>query len=163
MRHSLPASLRDCPKPGHAALRIGRNSIAGQLYLVTFTTHRRQPLFSDFDLAMDAAREIADSRSWTRSTLLAWVLMPDHWHGLIELGEGEALPALMRHFKSNVSRRLRSQHPNIGPLWGKSFHDRALRADEAAMAAARYIVMNPVRAGLVGRVGEYPFWDAVWV
>ena len=89
--------------------------------------------------------------------------MPDHWHGLIELGEGESLPALMRHFKANVSRRLRLQHPGLGPLWGKSFHDRALRADEDAIAAARYIVLNPVRGGLVCKVGDYPFWDAVWV
>jgi hypothetical protein len=28
---------------------------------------------------------------------------------------------------------------------------------------ARYVVMNPVRAGLVSRVGDYPFWDAAWI
>jgi hypothetical protein len=28
---------------------------------------------------------------------------------------------------------------------------------------ARYIVYNPVRAGLVSRIGDYPHWDAVWV
>jgi hypothetical protein len=28
---------------------------------------------------------------------------------------------------------------------------------------ARYIVANPLRAGLVSRVGHYPFWNAVWL
>ncbi|MFV3290267.1 transposase, partial [Pseudomonas sp. NY11955] len=28
---------------------------------------------------------------------------------------------------------------------------------------ARYIVANPIRAGLVSRVGDYPHWDAVWL
>jgi len=28
---------------------------------------------------------------------------------------------------------------------------------------ARYIIGNPVRSGLVQRVGDYPFWDAVWL
>ena len=150
-------------KPGHVALRRGRISSADQLYLVTFSTHRRQPLFSNHRLAMDAAREIHDPRSWQQARLLAWVLMPDHWHGLIEFGEGESLPDLMRAFKENVSRRLHLQWPALGSVWAKSFHDRALRRREDASAAARYIVLNPLRAGLVHRVGDYPFWNAVWI
>lgn len=157
------SSLFRHKKPGHAALRRGRISTAGQLCLVTFSTHRRQPLFSNPRLAMDAAREIHDPRSWQKARLLAWVLMPDHWHGLIELGEGESLPELMRAFKGNVSRRLRLQWPALGPVWAKSFHDRALRHTEDAFAATRYIVMNPLRAGLAHRAGGYPFWDAVWI
>ena len=89
--------------------------------------------------------------------------MPDHWHGLIELGDGERLSDLMRIFKANVSRRLRPQWPELGPVWEKSFHDRALRQDEEAIAVARYLVLNPVRAGLVTRVGDYPFWNASWL
>jgi len=30
-------------------------------------------------------------------------------------------------------------------------------------ATARYIVANPLRAGLVERLGDYPLWDAVWL
>jgi REP element-mobilizing transposase RayT len=157
------SSLSRYKKPGHAALRRGRISTVGQLYLVTFSTHRRQPLFSNPRLAMDAAREIHDPRSWRRARLLAWVLMPDHWHGLIELGEGESLPALMRAFKGNVSRRIHLHWPALGPVWAKSFHDRALRCQEDASTAARYIVLNPRRAGLVHRIGDYPFWNAVWI
>jgi REP-associated tyrosine transposase len=157
------SSLSSCRKPGHVALRRGRISTVSQLYLVTFSTHRRQPLFSDPRLAMDAAKEIHDPRSWQRARLLAWLLMPDHWHGLIELGEGESPPNLMRAFKGNVSRRIRLRWPALGPVWEKSFHDRALRRRENAFAAARYIVLNPLRAGLVRRVGDYPFWGAVWI
>ena len=163
VRKSSNSNLSSHKKPGHAALRRGRVSVFGQRYRVTFTTHGRQALFSNHALALDAAREIHDRRSWQKATLLAWVLMPDHWHGLIELGEGESLPDLMRSFKANVSRRLRVHWPGLGPVWGKSFHDRALRRDEDAIALARYIVLNPVRAGLVHKVGDYPFWDAAWL
>jgi putative transposase len=157
------SSLSRYKKPGHAALRRGRISTVGQLYLVTFSTHRRQPLFSNPRLAMNAAREIHNPRSWQQAKLLAWVLIPDHWHGLIELGQGESLPDLMRALKGNVSRRLRLQWPALGSVWAKSFHDRALRRGEDASAAARCIVLNPLRAGLVQRVGDYPFWDAAWI
>jgi len=38
-----------------------------------------------------------------------------------------------------------------------------LRNDEDLLDVARYVVANPVRAGLVPRVGDYPFWNAVWL
>lgn len=163
MSKSSLSNLSLHKKPGHAALRRGRDSVTSQRYLVTFTTHGRQALFSNHALALDAAKEIHDRRSWQKATLLAWVLMPDHWHGLIELGEDESLSDLMRSFKANVSRRLRVSWPRLGPVWGKSFHDRALRHEEDAITLARYIVLNPVRAGLVRKVGDYPFWNAVWL
>jgi len=50
-----------------------------------------------------------------------------------------------------------------GTLWESGFYDRALRSEQDILPAARYIVMNPVRAGLCKRVGDYPFWDAVWL
>jgi len=50
-----------------------------------------------------------------------------------------------------------------GRLWDRGVHDHALRSDESLRAVARYIVLNPVRAGLVRKVGLYPFWDAVWL
>jgi putative transposase len=48
-------------------------------------------------------------------------------------------------------------------IWQTGFHDHALRADEDVVRVARYIVANPLRAGLVSSPGEYPHWDAVWV
>jgi putative transposase len=38
-----------------------------------------------------------------------------------------------------------------------------LRNEESVIDAARYIIANPLRAGLVKRVGDYPLWDAVWL
>jgi len=50
-----------------------------------------------------------------------------------------------------------------GAMWQQGFHDHALRNEENILDIARYVVMNPVRAKLCKRVGDYPFWDAVWV
>jgi hypothetical protein len=38
-----------------------------------------------------------------------------------------------------------------------------MRKDQDLQVAARYIVANPLRAGLVKRVGDYPLWDAIWL
>ena len=89
--------------------------------------------------------------------------MPDHWHGLVVLGEGDTLSRCVGHAKGMSARRLRQAHEGLGPIWGDGYQDRALRKDDDVAAAARYVVMNPVRAGLVQRVGDYPYWDAIWV
>jgi hypothetical protein len=70
---------------------------------------------------------------------------------------------MVRRFKGVVARRTNAALQRRGPLWDVGFHDHALRSDESVIHAARYIVANPVRAGLVKRVGDYPFWDAIWL
>ncbi|MEH3021220.1 MAG: transposase [Pseudomonas oryzihabitans] len=147
----------------HAALRRGRVSLPGQLYLLTSTTVERQPLLSDFHLACAAARAFNDPRLLDDARLLAWVLMPDHVHWLIALGERFSLDELVLRLKSASARRVNAVRRTQGALWAPAYHDHALRAEEDVQAVARYIVVNPVRAGLVRRVGDYPFWDAVWL
>ena len=149
---------------GHAALRCGRVSLPGQIYLVTFTTQHRNPLFMEAATARTAAAAFTDPRAWMRSRLLAWVLMPDHWHGLIELGDGESLSNLICRLKANTARCVRGETAgSMGAVWARGFHDRALRHEDDLLSAARYVVMNPVRVGLVKRLGEYPYWNAIWL
>ena len=49
------------------------------------------------------------------------------------------------------------------PVWQRGFHDYALGVDKDIVHVARYIVANPLRAGLVSRIGDYPLWDAKWL
>ena len=148
---------------GYSDLRKGRFSQSGQAYLVTFTTAERRPLFTQPERARDACQAMTASRLWYRSRLLCWVLMPDHWHGMIELGALESVSTTVQRLKSNSSRIVRLHHPDAGPVWEKGFHDRALRTGPAILTAARYIVANPIRAGLARSVRDYPWWDAVWL
>lgn len=88
--------------------------------------------------------------------------MPDHWHGLVELGDGD-LSRTVARFKAMVSSTIKRQTGRQYPVWQRTFHDAALRRDDDVQAAARYLVANPLRAGLVDRIGSYPYWNAVWL
>jgi REP element-mobilizing transposase RayT len=150
-------------QPGHRALRKGRASIPGQLYLVTTTTLDRQAVFAAFPAAQAAAQSLTDNTVLADARLLAWVLMPDHFHGLVQLGGATTLPNLMNRLKSASARRVNRVCRRTGPLWARAYHDQALRREEDVVETARYIIANPVRAGLVSRVGDYPFWNAIWL
>ena len=47
-----------------------------------------------------------------------------------------------------------------GRLWQRSYYDRILRPSDETLTTVRYILANPVRAGLASRIGEYPFGGA---
>jgi REP element-mobilizing transposase RayT len=147
----------------HASrLRRGRHSEVGHLYLLTAVTVGRIPLLADFALGRVLIQEmrLAEEQGLLRS--LCWVVMPDHLHWLIELG-GAPLEQAMQQVKSRSAKRINQLAGTEGAIWQKGFHDHALRQDEDVLTAARYVVANPLRAGLVERLGDYPLWDAVWL
>lgn len=150
-------------RPGSKALRKGRASLQGQIYLVTAIVLARVPRFSDDDAAISACRALADPVVWRNSRLLCWVLMPDHWHALVQLGESDDLSTLMNRAKSAMAKAANASAGTRGRVWERGFHDHALRSEEALLDTARYIVANPIRAGLVSSVRMYPYWDAVWI
>jgi putative transposase len=153
--------MDDTTRRGHAALRRGRTSIAHQVYLVTAVTHGRAPLFADWRtgrLVVNALRRYRHA-----AETLCYVVMPDHLHWLLRLEPQYTLSQVVRGVKGNSSYEIGRRQATQGHVWQPGFHDRALRADEDLQAAARYIVANPLRAGLVRRLVDYPLWDAVWL
>jgi REP element-mobilizing transposase RayT len=143
-------------------LRTGRFSAPGQIYLVTTVVQNRDPVFRDFmqgRLVVDALKK-AQEEELVLS--LAWVVMPDHLHWLFEL-KNNTLTCIMARTKSRITLALNRSLERDGSLWQHGFHDRAIRRDEDVPAVARHIVANPLRAGLVEKIGDYPLWDAVWL
>lgn len=149
-------------KPKAHRLRTGRHSESGRIYLLTAVTHERQPIFQDWPIGRLVVNEFRRAREAGIATSIAWVVMPDHFHWLVELHNGD-LPKLMQAAKSRSARAINQQRSRNETLWQKGYFDRALRREEDLKAAARYIIANPLRAGLVDHIGDYPLWDAIWL
>jgi len=130
-------------------LRKGRGSEPGREYLVTTVIHRRLPVFRDFWVARACIRPLAATETDTDAHWLAWVLMPQHFHGLVSLGPHTGLSDLMRRLKGASALAVNRHLGRRGTLWQPGFYDHALRREESRIQAARYIVANPLRAGLV--------------
>ncbi|WP_374415546.1 REP-associated tyrosine transposase [Ectopseudomonas oleovorans] len=148
--------------PHSARLRAARFSEPQRIYLLTATTEGRETLFTDFAIGRLVVAELKAAQQDGLAESLAWVLMPDHLHWLIALQQG-SISDLMRRIKGRSAKHINQLTRCQGKLWQDGFHDRALRREEDLLPAARYIVANPLRAGLVSRVGDYPLWDSVWL
>jgi putative transposase len=151
------------PRRGHAALRRGRVSLTNHVYHVTTTTMDRLPLFDDFWTARAAVRNLNDAAVLREHRLLAWVLMPDHLHALLQLRSEESLSLVVNRLKTVIARGVNRHLKRSGPVWQRAFHDHVLRAEEELATVGRYIICNPLRAGIVSRISAYPHWDAIWI
>ena len=143
-------------------LRVGRFSEQNHIYLLTANTHRREPVFKDYALGRLVVHQFRHAQEKGVVDSLAWVVMPDHFHWLVQLQKG-SLGQLMCQVKSLSARSVNSATGRRGSLWQPSFHDHSLRQEESLVRVARYVVANPLRAGLVEKLGDYPLWDAIWV
>lgn len=162
-RHPSNGPHQPQEKSGQRALRRGRASLANHVYLVTSATIGRQCFFSDFQAGCAAARCFEKSALLGDARMLAWVLMPDHAHWLVQLGEDDPLSLVVNRIKSASARMANLVLQRRGALWEPAYHDHCLRREEDLRSVARYMIANPLRAGLARWVGDYPFWNAVWV
>jgi REP-associated tyrosine transposase len=112
----------------YEALRKGRWSAPGQVYLITTVTHRRHPHFADLTLGRRVVSEMRSLHKAGMVDSLAWVLMPDHLHWLIRLGERSDLATVMKRFKARSARAVNDTLGLSGPIWQRAYHDHALRA-----------------------------------
>jgi REP element-mobilizing transposase RayT len=141
----------------------GRVSLAHHAYHITACTEARQPLFRDFSCGRILVAEMRKLHDEGVLHSMAWVVMPDHLHWLFQIGDSLSLSEIVKRLKARSAIAINRQLGRQGAVWQKGFHDHALRDDEDLRAVARYIIANPLRAGLVEHVGNYPLWDAIWL
>ena len=142
-------------------LRIGRHSAPHQIYMITTVTHQRSSLSED----LYAGRCVVNAlrKADTSAQTLAYVVMPDHLHWLMQLRKGASLATTVQFVKTLSAKSINQMHGSTGKIWAKGYYDQALRDESQVRDFARYIVANPVRANIVNSVREYSHWDAVWL
>jgi putative transposase len=125
-------------------------------YSLTFCTDQRRPVFNEQRVVDLVLSQISRAGRECDFAVIAYCFMPDHLHVLVH-GQSEAA-----HCKRFIT--LAKQYSGyyyskeIGErLWQRYGYERTLRNDQHTLTVARYIVENPVRAGLVARVADYPF------
>lgn len=124
-----------------------RIQFPGGLYHVTARGNGRQPLFTD---DTDHRRFLSVLGAVViRYRLLchAYCLMGNHYHLLLETPDAN-LSRAMRQLNGVYSQRFNRRHGRTGHLLGGRFHAVVVHRDAHLREVSRYIVLNPVRAGL---------------
>jgi REP element-mobilizing transposase RayT len=96
-----------------------------------------------------------------RYRLIAWSIMPNHVHALIELREEWPVTKIAHSWKSYTAHAANEILGRSGDFWFREYFDRFIRDDRHFRSAVSYIERNPVKAGLV-RLPEEWRWGSAW-
>ena len=86
-----------------------------------------------------------------------FVVMPNHVHLLITVGEDMTVEKAMQLMKGGFSYRLKREFGYAGEVWQRGFSDVRIEDKESLLRHRDYIAQNPVRKGLANSPEEYPF------
>lgn len=142
---------------GHhgAPRRPAREYVGMRRDHVTICTFDRQPHFLNTDIRERTLLHFRQQATHGGFALSAWCLMPDHLHLLLGgLHRNARLVPFLSLCKQRAADEARRRQDIR--LWQPGFHDRVPRSDERLRDVARYIVDNPVRAGLCAAPAEWP-------
>lgn len=95
-----------------------------------------------------------------RYRLLAWCIMPNHVHLLVERFPSWPIAIHVRTWKSFSARRANGLIGAAGALWARDYFDRAMRTDDQTERTSVYIETNPVAAGLCAHPEDWPWSSA---
>ncbi len=90
-----------------------------------------------------------------RYRLLAWCVMPNHVHALIETMDGFPLGDVVHSWKSFTAKECNRVLKRQGEFWMPDYFDRYIRDKRHLDAVVEYIANNPVKAGLCGKPEEW--------
>jgi len=120
---------------------------------LTICTWKRRRLLTADQFGPVTRDQLLRSAGHLASEISAYTVMPNHVHVLLR-ATGITLCCFVHHWKQATGYKWR-RLGNRQPLWQRGFYDRVLRFNEDPRRLAHYIVMNPVRAGLVARPGDH--------
>jgi REP element-mobilizing transposase RayT len=134
--------------------RRPRLELAGGYFHVTSRGNRRQPVFTDrrdrqrFLVLLD---DVVTRHQWRCH---AYCLMGNHYHLVLETPEAN-LSSGMWHLNGLYAQAFNRRHEVDGHLFQRRFHSILVESDWHMLELTRYVVLNPVRAGVCPHPGDW--------
>ncbi len=142
-------------------------------YCLTLCARSHGKPFLLNSVAAEVVQAIRHPRDRGQCAVYAYCLMPDHLHIILRLvpagatsaGEfdsvedepAQGLKAIVANFKRYTTTQVAWRHGLTGRLWQRDFYDHVGRKSDDIEAQCRYVLNNPVRAGLTEDWQDYPW------
>ncbi len=136
--------------------RPPRTFVPGALYHVYNRISSGEAVFSEkanAEKLIELMREAKETGGWT---IFAWCLMANHYHLVLRTSEVPLWRGLHR-VQNGFSRWFNPRRGRTGPLWQGRYRAKMVAQERYLDQVILYVHLNPVRAGLTGDPGEYPW------
>jgi putative transposase len=147
--------------PHSRNLRKGRCSDSRQIYFLTKCIDCSSGICLHDESAKLVCNAILHRKREGIWNLLLFVVMPDHVHLLVALGEKKSLSRAMVDFAKFTATKINAILKRNGTVWQDGFYDHQVRRSvEQCPALMSYIHYNPVRKGLCGEPDQWAWSTA---
>jgi putative transposase len=125
-------------------------------FVTTITNGGRRLLQSERNasLLIEVLRNCVAAREFE---LHDFVVMPDHVHLLLTVDEGMTIEKAMQLLKGRFSYRLKKEFGYAGEVWQRGYSESRADCEDSFLNHREYIALNPVKAGLAAKAGDYPY------
>jgi putative transposase len=124
-------------------------------YFLTFCCEGRARRFADDEAVSLVSAQFLRAANQEEFAIIACCFMPDHAHLIVQgLAERSDLKRFQSRAKQLSGYHYKRQHRCR--LWQRYGHERVLREEESTRTVVAYVLENPVRAGIVTTVHDYP-------
>ena len=133
-----------------------RIEFPGAFYHVTARGDRREAIYegdADREAFLEILRDVIDRFEWRCH---AWCQMTNHYHLFVETVHGN-LSKGMRQLNGVYTQWSNRHHQRSGHLFQGCFKGILVDSDAYLQTLSRYIVLNPVRAGMVDDPADWPW------
>jgi REP element-mobilizing transposase RayT len=131
----------------------------GYYHLTARGNNGREIVVDDHDRASFVAL-LRRTTGRFRLDVHAWCLLTNHYHLVVATQDGEVSKAL-HHLNGRYARYFNERHERTGHLFNGRFRATVLASEGHLEAACAYVLLNPVRAGLVAAAGDWRWAGAV--
>lgn len=125
-------------------------------YHVMNRGRRKESIFTDADDYLSMLKLLEESTIMWGVRIAAFCLMSNHYHMLLQTPGGD-LSRVMRHIDGVYTQRFNRRHKTVGQLFAGRYKSILIDADTYLLQLVRYIHRNPVRAGIVTSMDDYPY------
>ncbi len=133
-----------------------RIEFCGALYHVTSRGDRREAIYEDDEdrsRFLEILAQVVADANWLCH---AYCLMSNHYHLVIETPD-KNLAKGMRQLNGVYTQSSNRRHGRVGHLFQGRYKAIVVDADSHLLELTRYVVLNPVRAGMVAEPGAWPW------
>jgi putative transposase len=140
-----------------------RTTIGGLVYHVLNRANRRAALFAGADEYAAFLRTLAEAQQEHPMRLLAYCVMPNHWHLVVWPERDRELSRFVGWLTLTHTQRRHAARGTVGSghVYQGRFKSFPVEADDHLLVVCRYVERNAVRAGLVARAAEWP-WGSLY-
>jgi putative transposase len=133
-----------------------RSTRLGHFYHVYNRGNNRQNIFFERENYLYFLRLIRQAFITYEVDVVAYCLMPNHYHLLVYL-RSEGLPQAMKSLSLSYTKAINKRFDRVGVLFQGRFKKILVTDTEYLVHLIRYIHFNPVKVNLVNQPGDWEF------